>query len=65
MKDFDIYFLVTGLLLLSGFVSSSGLNFLTNLLNQSEYAVYGVLVCAMAIALIMFKLRQNKSSNNY
>jgi hypothetical protein len=64
MKDIDIYIIIAGLFLVSGFVSSSGLNFLANFFSQAEYAVYGVLVCGIALGLIVFKLNQNKSSNN-
>jgi hypothetical protein len=64
MKDIDIYILVTGLFLLSGFITSSGFGFLSGLLNQAEYSVYGALVFAATVGLIVYKLNQNKSSNN-
>lgn len=64
MKDIDIYLLVTGLFLASGFVSSSGLHYAASMLNREDLTLIGVLACGLAVGLVVFKLHQKKSSNH-
>jgi hypothetical protein len=64
MKDIDIYLLVTGLFIVAGFVSSSGVDSSARILDQEDYVSFGVLACGLAVGFVVYKLHQKKSSNN-
>lgn len=65
MKDFDIYVLVVGLLLLAGYVSASGVNELTALASQVEYFVFAGIAFFLTLAGVLFKLYSKRSTNNH